>query len=97
MRELRDKHSVKAIVSGGIGPRGDGYKPGSMTVDEAEAYHNMQISTFKEAQVDLIMATTMNYLAEALGLVKAARHHQVPVVVSFTVETDGDLPTGMSV
>ena len=31
---------------------------------------------------------------EALGLVQASRSADVPVVVSFTVETDGRLPSG---
>jgi S-methylmethionine-dependent homocysteine/selenocysteine methylase len=38
----------------------------------------------------------MNYVEEAIGIARAADAAGLPVVVSFTVETDGKLPTGMS-
>src|SRR6476646_4325004 len=39
---------------------------------------------------------TICYADEAIGIVQAARAQDLPVVVSFTVETDGRLPSGMS-
>lgn len=83
------------LISGNVGPRSDGYKVGTkMTVDESEAYHRVQISQFKRAGADLVSAYTINYVEEAIGIVKAAQQEQVPVVISFTVETDGRLPSG---
>ena len=38
----------------------------------------------------------MNYVAEAVGIVRAARRAVIPVALSFTVETDGRLPTGQT-
>lgn len=83
------------LVSGSIGPRGDGYKVEQlMTPEEAQSYHRLQVDTFSSAGVDLIEAVTLNYSDEAIGIVKAAQSAAIPVVLSFTVETDGNLPSG---
>lgn len=85
------------VISGCIGPRGDGYVPGNvMTAQEAEAYHWDQIETFANTAADIVTAITMNYVEEAIGIVRAAQRANIPVVISFTVETDGNLPTGQS-
>ena len=42
----------------------------------------------------MITAVTMTYAEEAIGVVEAASAVDLPVVVSFTVETDGRLPSG---
>lgn len=87
----------KDLISGCIGPRGDGYQIGNrMKIDEAWAYHATQILAFKEAGVDLVSAITMGYLEEATGITLAAKEQNIPVVISFTVETDGKLPSGIS-
>ncbi|HEY5752326.1 MAG TPA: homocysteine S-methyltransferase family protein [Chthoniobacterales bacterium] len=83
------------VISGCVGPRGDGYIPSSvMSAGEAQRYHSMQIDTFSETQADLVTAITMNYAEEAIGIALAAQSAQIPVIISFTVETDGRLPTG---
>ena len=83
------------VVSGCIGPRGDGYDPGRiMTVDEAQDYHQRQVSTLAGAGADLLTALTMTNIAEAAGIALAAKAIDAPVIISFTVETDGRLPTG---
>lgn len=85
------------IISGCIGPRGDGYVPtDAMTAEVAADYHRSQIETFRDADADLVTAITMNYVEEAIGITKAAQAVEIPVVISFTVETDGHLPTGQS-
>ncbi len=95
MRQAFETDRSRIIISGNIGPRGDGYKPSDMlNVAEAESYHSDQIATFKDAEADLVSAFTMNYLEEALGGVNAARVKEIPVVISFTLETDGRLPDG---
>lgn len=87
---------ITAVVSGCVGPRGDGYDPGhAMTVDEAEHYHAVQIGTFANTSADQVTAITMTNAAEAIGVVRAASSAGIPAAVSFTVETDGRLPTGM--
>jgi S-methylmethionine-dependent homocysteine/selenocysteine methylase len=85
------------LISGQIGPAGDGYVlANTMTPVEAKQCHSLQILAFKEAGADLASALTIGYIYEALGIVQAAKEHQLPVVISFTVETNGKLPSGES-
>jgi len=98
MHEIRATHAsprTPMLVSGNIGPRGDGYRVDhAMSADEARDYHAEQIATFAAAGVDLVSVFTMNYVEEAIGVALAARAARLPVVVSFTLETDGRLPSG---
>ena len=83
------------VISGCVGPRGDGYRADEfMTAAEAEEYHAPQIATFAEAAADMISALTLTYANEAVGIVRAAQEAAIPAVVSFTLETDGCLPSG---
>ena len=83
------------LVSGCIGPRGDGYVTGTtMTPDEAAAFHRAQVRDLADAGVDLVTSFTFSYADEGIGLVAAAAEAGVPAVVGFTVETDGRLPSG---
>lgn len=98
VEEIRDQHETngtKFVISGCVGPRGDGYSPDKvMTESEAERYHAVQIGTFADTAADMITAITMTHAEEAIGVARAARTVGLPVVISFTVETDGRLPTG---
>lgn len=88
---------VTTVISGCVGPRGDGYVPANMmSASEAEEYHSEQIRTFAGTAADMVCAITMNYAEEAIGITRAARTAKMPVAISFTVETDGRLPTGQS-
>jgi S-methylmethionine-dependent homocysteine/selenocysteine methylase len=83
------------VVSGCVGPRGDGYDPGAvMSADEAQAYHAGQIGVFAGSAADMVTAITMTNASEAIGVTRAARVAGLPVAISFTLETDGRLPTG---
>jgi S-methylmethionine-dependent homocysteine/selenocysteine methylase len=85
------------VISGCIGPRGDGYVPASaMNADEAADFHATQINVLADTQADMVCALTMNYVEEAIGVSLAARRAAMPVAISFTVETDGRLPTGQA-
>jgi homocysteine S-methyltransferase len=95
--ELRrdSAHGSTIVICGCVGPRGDGYQTGAqMTAAEAHDYHAWQIETFAGAAVDLVSALTLTYSDEAVGIVRAAAAAGVPAVISFTVETDGRLPSG---
>ena len=97
IREEYETERTPMVISGCLGPRGDGYVPDSvMTAQEAESYHQEQIETFASSAVDMVTAITINYAAEAIGIARAARKVNLPVVISFTVETDGNLPTGQT-
>lgn len=85
------------VVSGCIGPRGDGYVAGEvMPEDAAESYHALQVSAFAEAGADMVTAITMTNTNEAIGIARAARKVGMPLALSFTLETDGRLPTGQT-
>ena len=85
------------IISGCIGPRGDGYRvDNEMTAEEAQRYHELQVATFGDTAADLVSALTLTYAAEAVGVARAAQNAGIPSVISFTVETDGRLPNGQS-
>lgn len=97
IREEFESEWTPVVISGCIGPRGDGYIPdSSMTAQEAESYHWQQIETFAGTAVDMVTAITMNYMEEAIGIARAAQKANLPVAISFTVETDGNLPTGQT-
>ncbi|MCP4607159.1 MAG: homocysteine S-methyltransferase family protein [Planctomycetes bacterium] len=92
-----ENEKTRMVISGCIGPRGDGYSPSDMmTEQEAERYHTIQVATFSETEADMVSAHTMSYVEEVIGIVRAAASAEMPVVISFTVETDGRLPSGMS-
>lgn len=97
IRNVHETSRTPIVISGCVGPRGDGYVPDTaMSVKEAEDYHRVQVETFAGSAADLVTAITMNYVEEAAGIVLAAKRASMPVVISFTVETDGKLPTGQS-
>jgi S-methylmethionine-dependent homocysteine/selenocysteine methylase len=86
---------VEHVIDGVVGPRGDGYVVGeTMTASEAAAYHGLQARAFAEAGAAMMTAVTMTYVDEAIGVARAAGSVGLPVVISFTVETDGALPSG---
>ena len=94
----RARPGVTAVVNGVIGPRGDGYVVESrMSAAEAAAYHGLQARAFAEAGADMISAITMTYADEATGIARAAHAVGLPVAISFTVETDGRLPSGQMI
>lgn len=98
MLEIRaafETHGTPMVIGGVVGPRGDGYVPASlMSAAEARDYHAVQIGVFAATDADLVTAYTLNYADEAAGVALAAREHRMPVAVSFTLETDGRLPSG---
>jgi S-methylmethionine-dependent homocysteine/selenocysteine methylase len=97
LREEYERPATPVVISGGVGPRGDGYQPGQlMTAAEAAAYHGPQIRTYFDSGSDIISAITMNYVEEAIGVCDAAAALGIPSVISFTTETDGRLPTGQT-
>lgn len=96
LQRVRDRAGVDTfLVSGNLGPRGDGYVAGDQ-VDPGEAadYHAPQIEAFADAGADLVTVLTLTGPGEAIGIVRAARSAGLPVAVSFTVEQDGRLPDG---
>jgi homocysteine S-methyltransferase len=95
--DLRDRHETDdrpIVVNGVIGPRGDGYRSEAVPVEEAATYHGAQVRTIAGTACDLVTAYTLGSIGEAAGIAVAAREADMPVALSFTVETDGRLVTG---
>lgn len=96
-QELRDAHPWRAqiVVEGVLGPAGDGYAPAQLLIPaEAARLHSAQLETFAEGKVDIASAFTITHPGEAIGMANRARALGLPFALSFTVETDGRLPTG---
>lgn len=88
---------VPVVISGCVGPQSDGYRPTeTMSAQAARDYHATQIRTFADTAADMVTAITMTYVEEALGVARAARDAGMPSAISFTVETDGRLPSGQA-
>ena len=96
MCELREEATRDdVLVALCIGPSRDAYaKLAPMSVEDARAYHAIQIGSVADKGIDLVHAYTFNQVEEAAGAVLAAKDCGVPIVVAFVVETDGCLADG---
>lgn len=95
--DLRNEYAgnCPVVLCGIVGPRGDAYSPEQrLAAREAQDYHAEQLGWLAETEVDMVSGTTFTQAEEATGFVRAATEAGLPVVISFTVETDGRLPTG---
>ncbi|MCX7289014.1 MAG: homocysteine S-methyltransferase family protein [Rhodobacterales bacterium] len=97
-RDMRERHEtadLQILIDGVVGPSGDGYRiDTALSAKAAEALHEVQIAALAEAGVDMVSAITMTYADEAIGIARAAKRQGLPHVLSFTLETDGQLPDG---
>jgi hypothetical protein len=81
LRKKYDSQFTPMVISGCLGPRGDGYDPGTaMSVKQAEDYHAEQIAIFAVTEADMVSALTMTNVNEAIGL---ARPHRRPARQRF--------------
>jgi len=98
LEDIRANHEnggAPIVISGCVGPQDDGYDPAELlSADAAREYHSAQIGTFADTAADLVTALTMTYVEEAIGVARAAGDAGIPAAISFTVETDGRLPSG---
>jgi homocysteine S-methyltransferase len=95
LREVYATDRTPVVINGVLGPRGDGYKAENrMSEREAERYHAAQLEVLDDTPADMVSAITLTYPDEAIGIVRAAQSRGLPVVISFTLGTDGRLPSG---
>lgn len=95
VRDARAADDVPVVVSGCLGPHDDAYDPAQrLSADAAQRYHAAQIETFADTAADMVAALTLTSADEAIGIARAARDAGIPSAISFTVETDGRLPSG---
>lgn len=94
-REGRETAALPILINGVVGPSGDGYRVDvSRAADEACRIHAPQVHSLTTSGADMITAVTMTHAEEAIGIARAAKAAGMPHVLSFTVETDGNLPSG---
>jgi S-methylmethionine-dependent homocysteine/selenocysteine methylase len=95
IREAEATPGTPIAICGTLGPRGDAYAPEDlMSPEEAQRYHAPQVETFAAAGVDMVAVYTLAYAEEGIGIARAAASADLPSVLSFTLETDGRLPSG---
>ena len=98
MTQLVEDHDDELVgwqVGGILGPRGDGYlTAGGVDPAAAAEYHRPQLAAFAAAGADRATVLTLTDVGEGIGIAQAAADVDLPVVVGFTVETDGRLPDG---
>lgn len=103
LQDLRASYAERSevgpiLVSGMIGPRGDGYvSEGAVEPAQAADYHLPQLRAFTESGADLATALTLTDVGEATGIVQAAHSVGLPIAIGLTVETDGRLPDGTTI
>ncbi|MGI9364203.1 MAG: homocysteine S-methyltransferase family protein [Rhizobiaceae bacterium] len=98
IRNKWESDELPIVINGAVGPAGDGYQiDREMSPEAAQVVHGVQINAFAKAGADMVSAVTMTHTGEALGVVRAAQTAGLPVVISFTVETDGRLPSGQEI
>jgi S-methylmethionine-dependent homocysteine/selenocysteine methylase len=95
VRSGAERDGIPSVISAAVGPKGDAYLPDRpLSVAEARDYHRAQVESLADTDADMISALTMTSPEEATGIALAARDADIPSVISFTVETDGRLPSG---
>jgi homocysteine S-methyltransferase len=96
--ELADEFAaagVTSAIAGVIGPRRDVWQYDSgMTVAEALDYHSPQVEAFAGTAATSLHAHTLTNTPKAIGIARAAERAGLPLILCFTVETDGVLPGG---
>lgn len=81
--------------AGIVGPRGDAYALNrTISAEEAETYHSVQLETLRALDVDCAWAATFNNVPEAVGLCRAAARIGIPVVMSLTLTSEHRLRSG---
>ena len=100
LREIAGEYSSQIpeiLIQGLIGPRGDAYERNeTITENEAEDYHAVQLETMKKADVDLAFAMTFNNISESVGVARAAAKIGVPLGISLTLDSTSKLSSGKS-
>jgi homocysteine S-methyltransferase len=95
LRAAEEAAGTPIAVCGTVGPRGDAYAPEElMSAEAAERYHLPQVEVFAAAGADMVAAYTLAYADEGIGIARAAESAGIPATISFTLETDGRLPSG---
>ncbi len=86
-----------AMVQACVGSRDDAYRAqADRIIEEFRTYHFPQLKALKDSGVERIAAMTQSSVEEAVGITQACQELAVPLILSFTVETNGRIPAGES-
>jgi S-methylmethionine-dependent homocysteine/selenocysteine methylase len=95
LRTSYGEYASKVIICGLMSCRGNAYAPGeALNINEAQHFHSWQASRLDEAGVDVILASTLPAISEAIGLAKALAATAKPYLISFVVRPEGTLLDG---
>jgi homocysteine S-methyltransferase len=95
IREEYGEYSRSIFIGGLIGCRGDAYKPEeTLSTGEAESYHRFQLDRLARSGVDFLIAQTLPALPEAVGIALTMAVYDMPYVISFIVDSEGELLDG---
>lgn len=90
--------SCKAIAGATIGPAQDAYSAEqNVDLGAMRQYHSAQIAEFKRLGIGVAFAYTFNNVTEACAIAMEAKNVDLPVVISFTVNSMGKLAEGESI
>lgn len=95
LRESYGSDAAMIKIGGMIGCRYDCYKPDEgLTKSEAQSFHSWQIDRLAQAGVDYLFATTLPNVGEALGIAKAMEKTEIPYILSFVINCNGQILDG---
>jgi homocysteine S-methyltransferase len=90
-----NKQIANILFVGIVGPKGDAYSLNrTITAEESEDYHSIQLETLKAAKADFVWAATFNNVPEAVGLSRAAARIGLPLCIAFTLDSSHKLKSG---
>ncbi|TMU50668.1 homocysteine S-methyltransferase family protein [Flagellimonas algicola] len=86
------------LIVGQIGPMANLCSAGLdfATSMECSMYHGLQIKAFKEAGADLVFAKGIGTSEEALGIANACMAEDMPLVIFFDMDSEGNLADSAS-
>lgn len=97
MRSAFETPATEIVISGNVGPRADGYDSSvHMGAYEAAYYHAPQIEALAQTEADMVSASAISYVEEAVGIALVASACSMPLAISFRLRRDGRLPSGES-
>ena len=95
MQEVPDASGPPILVGGLIGCKNDCYKPEEgLSSDESQTFHSWQCERLARAGADFLIAETLPYIHEAIGIARAMAATEVPSVISFVIDRRGRLLDG---
>lgn len=98
LRDVIDASGRTVVAAGSMGPTGEILQPvGDLAFEDAVAVFAEQAQALKEGGVDVLWIETMSSREEVEAAVRGAAATGLPVVTSFSIDTNGRTMMGVSV